>query len=481
MKKQRMIWFALLLAVAVAMPASAVEFKYGGMYRLRLQSKDNVADGQDKKGGEFDDNGNWIDQRLRLFFDFVASERLELVTKWEVDTQWGDGKTFFDNGIFRQLKGSGGGVGADAVNYEMKNVYIDFAIPYTPTRARLGVQGIIHMYGWVVDDDFSAVRLITPIEPVTVDVGYIAASNEDVTSSEDDIDDWFLNIEYSQGPFSAGLTLFYQYGHDTGVSTIQTDPTFRGVFEVIGIEGDVAFKNNKLFDLGISLGYKADWMAAKLNFVKNFGDYEWFGVSEDRTIRVAEKVDYDGWMIEAGTDFLAGDFTFTLGGFFTTGSNFDELDKTPFRYPLGRSHYWSEILGFGTLDVNVGGVNQTDHIFRSNGGYSAGEDPSNLWTIMAGTAWQALRKTSLTLNYYYVGTHKGVISDFFLDSDVPDETFINTSKSIGHEVDFYLDQDIFDGLTLRLVGAYLFAKDGYTVLPNDDDAYEVGAQLLLTF
>ena len=54
-------------------------------------------------------------------------------------------------------------------------------------------------------------------------------------------------------------------------------------------------------------------------------------------------------------------------------------------------------------------------------------------------------------------------------------------KDIGHEIDFYIDQDVVDGLKLRLVGAYLFAGDAYTYLPDDDNAWEAGARLQWSF
>jgi hypothetical protein len=447
---------------------------------VRLQSKNNVTDGTDDR----DDHGNWIDQRLNLYFSFVASERLQLVTKWEINTLWGDGKEFFDDGTFRQKGGSGGGVGADAVNYEMKNVYIDFAIPHTPAQARLGVQGISYQIGWVVDADFSAARFFIPIGPVTTELGYIAAQNEDVTSSENDIDDWFLNAHYARGRFAADLTLFYQYGHKTGASTIQRDPSFSGVFKILDITDDFAFRNDHLFDLGVTLTYDLSWMSARLYFVKNFGSYKYSGVSDEGITTIPEqKVDYDGWMTEAVTDFFYKNFTFTVGGFFTSGSDFDDLDSSPFRYPRGVFHWWSEILGLGTLDVNVQGLRYANlsGIVGDRGGYSAGPAPTNIWTARAGIAWQARRSTKFTLNYWYIGTHKKVISSVFRDPVTDELVITDTSRSIGNELDFYIDQHIVDNLQLRLVGAYLFTNDGFTVVPDDDNAYEVGARLQWVF
>jgi hypothetical protein len=482
-----MMVLAVLVAIAIAVPAFAVEFQYGGMYRLRFQGKNNVRDGLDTdktvynyRGERFDsdDASLWIDQRLRLFFTFVASERLQLVTKWEVDTQWGDAP-------------SGGDVGADSVNYEMKNVYLDFMIPYTPTRARVGVQGFTPpgVGGWIVDDDFSMVRLTTPIDPVTIDIGYIGARNEDVTDEGENIDDWLLNIGYASGPFSGNLTFFYQYAHNNGTSTFFADQDLIFAYEFLGrTPQEFVFDDNQLFDLGINLAYDADWMAAHVNSVINFGDYDVADVIEIDGQLVADprtkrNIDYKGWMIEAGADFFYQNWTFSLGGFFTSGTDVEDFlrdkDDNGFAYPLGRSYYWSEILGLGTLDVNVGGTRGSDRIV-TNGGYKAGDGPSNLWTIMAGVAWQAMPTTKLTLNYWYVQTHKDVFSDIVFDAH-GNLIYADTDKSIGHELNFYVDQEVVDGLQLRLVGAYLFADDAYTVFRDDDDTYEVGAQLMWSF
>lgn len=434
MKKLGLLIMVAMLISGMSLSAWAVEFEYGGLFRVQYEGKQNTSDGND----DLDDHVNYIEQRLRMYFTFVASERLRLVTKWEADTAWGSAR-------------SGGDVGADAVILEMKNAYVDFMVPMTPVRATLGVQGLGLLSGWIVDDDFSAAILSAPFDPVTVKAGYIAARNEDVADESENVDDWLLSLDYDQGPFSASLVGFYQYGHDTAFS--------------VPFEDDQVADNN-LFDLGLALGYTHDMAAAHLNFVKNFGSY-------DTTVDGVENdMDYEGWAIEGGVDLFVRSFTFTLGGFFTSGD--DDLgdgDDGNFRYPAGRSFYWSEILGYGTLDVNNGGINAVDTV-QDKEGYDAADGPSNLWAITAGAAWQALDTTRLTFNYYYIGTQEDVLADR--------ETG-EMDNSIGHEVDFYVDQEIVDGLSVRLVGAYLFANDGFTFYADDDDAYEAGAQLKWSF
>ena len=448
MKKLFVSMLVVLMAVAVALPASAFEVKYGGLFRARFQANDNITGLPDELGS---DNQNFVDQRLRVFMRFIASENLQLVTGWEMDTLWGGSLAKVQRGH------------RDTINVELKHAYIDFLIPCTPVRAKVGLQPLAFINGWIVDEDFTAANLTATFDPVTVTAGYISEVNNDVTEWGDRVDDWYVAVQYAQGPFTAGLVGFYQYGHDAG--------------PISGFISDApqGFDDN-LFDLGVNLGYKMDWINVFLNYVQNLGSYD--------SVVTGESVDYRGFMVEGGANFFVGPFTFSLGGFVTSGDNdeFAEFDDTydGFVYPVGRSHYWSEIMGLGSLENTTGFPGQGDQVDPDFvGGYTAGDHPTNLWTVTAGAAWQCLDTTKLTFNYYYIGAYDSVISDTFV---APDGTiFFDTDSSIGHEFDFYVDQQIVDGLMLRLVGAYMIASDGYTIFSDDDDPWELGARLQWSF
>lgn len=419
MKKAFLVMMALVLAVVLAAPVSAAEFKYGGYWRARIVSSDNVQDGTDK----LDDNYNRIDQRLRMYFYFVASENFRLVSKWEVNTIWGQAA-------------SGGDVGADSNNFLMKNVYAEIAIPNTPLTTRIGVQGIVMMGGWMIDDDFSALTMEAKFNQFKLLGGYIAARNEDFTSTEDNIDDVYLGLEFANGPFKAGLYGFYQYARELDAVYIgYTLPTF----------------DNNLFDLGLELGYATKQFDIMARGIKNLGSTnDAFGRSGD----------YKGWMAELGGNFYVNNFTFSLGGFYTSGDDdFTDDDIDGYVYPLGRSHYWSELMGFGAFGVQ-------DQQTPKGNGWTAADGPSNLWTATAGVAWQALEKTKLGFNYYYIGTAEKVPSE-------PGDT----SGEVGHEFDLLIEQKLVDNLRLRMVGAYLLAGDARTALAEDDDAWLAGAKL----
>ena len=82
------------------------------------------------KQGKNEDEFNAM-QRVRLQLDAVASESLSGTVFFEIGAQtWGE-------------NGSGGALGADANNVvKLKNAYIDWMVPQTDLKVRMGIQGI---------------------------------------------------------------------------------------------------------------------------------------------------------------------------------------------------------------------------------------------------------------------------------------------------------------------------------------------------
>ncbi|MCU0573800.1 MAG: hypothetical protein MUC41_12505 [Syntrophobacteraceae bacterium] len=547
MKKFLVVFVALAAAVAVAAPAFAkVEFSYGGQFRVRWFGQSNFATpisqtagaaaALDGVTGGLDDDLTRLDQRLRLYFTFTASENLRLVTRFEVgDTVWGS-------------PGTTGRVGADGKDIEVKNMYIDFNIPngMFPLNAKIGTQGLVMLDSWVVDDDFSAAVLTAKFADTRVGLGYIGAQNADLFETEDDIDSYFLHVDYNCAPWTFAFVAFAQAGHDTAVSadpgtlqtpvpgTINTRIPATGIF-ADGLPrnffqralqdayghlnggfapmGDAAFVTagqNNLIDLGFQVKYKDDLWSAYLTFVKNLGsvDFRRFdpdGGGKNNTVTA----DYTGWMVDAGGAYYMGPWTFNLGGFYTTGpEDIKEQFSTPlqgsrtkmdvdwFTYPLATSKYFSEIIGGGIFD-NVAPMHE-DMQWRGYG------FPTNLWTINLGASWQVLPGTKLSFGYWYFSTSEDVVSGFKSNGPAAlgdstesqrvrayfDPEFLGRSltaadlefdTSIGHEFNFYISQKIVDGLMLDLVAAYLIADDAYSIIDDDNDALELGARLQWSF
>lgn len=458
MKKYMVMFVALFVAVCVAAPAmAAVEFKWGGQFRARYISQQNFYDGTD----DFNDHNNYFDQRMRLYLTAIASENLRVVTRWEMgDTKWGN-------------NGTGGRVGADERIVELKNAYLDFAIPCTPVRAKIGVQGIALMDAWIVDDDFSGAVFEAKFKPVTLQLGYIAAQKVTggdfgtFADNDQNIDSFFFSADYAEGPYSASFVAFYQRGRDTGVSV---DPaTLSTPTSVASLTGSASsflsgasFNDNNLWDVAIKFAYKVDWMSAYVSFIKNLGSVEIDGFDAD----------YTGYAVDLGANFFYGPWTFNLGGFYISGPDTDDDgfvtgdDVEWFTYPWATSKYFSEIMGGGILDNNAPQSLSQGSFFRGYG------FPTNVWTITAGAAYQVAPKTKVSASYWYFNT----------SSAVSDGTG-GTTHDLGHEFDVYVTQGIVDGLTLDLVGAYMFTGDAFNLTGTDDhdNIYELGARLQWNF
>ena len=81
-------------------------------------------------------------ERFRTQVDFIASEYLKGVAYFEVgDMHWGAGGGATYGWGPSGARGAGGAMGADGVNIEVKNLYIDWLAPETALQIRMGIQG----------------------------------------------------------------------------------------------------------------------------------------------------------------------------------------------------------------------------------------------------------------------------------------------------------------------------------------------------
>ena len=157
-KKSCMV--ALLAAgmlMGAAGGAKAIEFKAQGEWLMGFGVADAplASHARTPQGGYAKEKVNDNDmfgaaQRLRLQLDAVASENLSGTVFFEIGTQnWGKAD-------------EGGALGADGSNViKLKNAYLDWIIPQTDARVRMGIQGLAlpDMAGGsaVLDGDVAAI------------------------------------------------------------------------------------------------------------------------------------------------------------------------------------------------------------------------------------------------------------------------------------------------------------------------------------
>jgi len=166
-KKTVAIATAVGALAAISVPALAFENEFHGMYRLRaMVTNFENANGGVILGKDLPGATTLFEQRARLQYTAKASDDLKLVTHFEIDSTWGD--TAYQNG-----RGMGGAMGADTVNLETKNVYLDFNCPLTGANVKVGIQPQIDAYkGIFFNDDVAGIFASKKFGGVTATAGF---------------------------------------------------------------------------------------------------------------------------------------------------------------------------------------------------------------------------------------------------------------------------------------------------------------------
>lgn len=133
MKKLATLLIAAGLVFGATAPAAnAIDFKAKGEWVMSFDYGQNggFTGGHGRTGYNQNEDEFEAKQRLRLQLDAVASENLSGTVFFEIgNTTWGD-------------NGSGGALGADQQIVEVRRAYIDWMVPNTELKVRMGLQGM---------------------------------------------------------------------------------------------------------------------------------------------------------------------------------------------------------------------------------------------------------------------------------------------------------------------------------------------------
>ena len=155
MKKLMTLALAAAMMLGAATGASAIDFKAKGQWIMSFDygMHGNFSESKAKNNSGFKNEDEFeARQRVRLQLDAVASEALSGTVFFEIGDQvWGDN----DNG---------GALGADGKVVELKRAYIDWMVPQTDLKVRMGIQGLAlpsftTNASQIFDDDVAAVSL----------------------------------------------------------------------------------------------------------------------------------------------------------------------------------------------------------------------------------------------------------------------------------------------------------------------------------
>jgi hypothetical protein len=498
MKKFLIALTVVVAAVAIALPASAAELKFGGMYFFKYYSIDNVLDGDDDSS----DNANYFWNRVRLYFDAIGSEYVKVSTKFEMDN----------------IYGREGNIGMDKKDVEMKQLYLNFAIPDTPVSFNVGAAGWkVDRAGYVLNDDVPTINALMKFDPVLVNVGWARIGDNGEKNggwtpfnNGDNVDFFAGSVQYVQEQFIVGFNagwimtksgLFSSYASAKGTTSVDTVAVPGTITSVDGFDlaapiagtVDVPLYDNKdlnLLILSLDFTWNADFWNAYFTGLMNAGKDEGFTQTDTGLTtgtEIEDEIKYSGYLLAAGGRAQFDQWGVGLDFYLASGDDDSTDDKyeSPIVINPGSS------LGTYNMDAVVmpGWFDDENSVTTTTGGGSASpaktnnttplsfgsgnSPPVNVWGIGARADFSPMEKSLVEFGVAYFQFIEDVVSN--TDSA---GTETKDSKDLGFSTFARYSQAIVDGLTFKTEVGYLFAGEGYcTTTKSCDDAYKIGAGL----
>lgn len=420
MKKLFIGVFVVLMGLAFTVPSFAIEHEFGGYWRVRMFTNSDF-DGVDETARTKD---------IDTVYSLDSEEGIvETTTKTlGKDISRADSRTrlYYTAKINDNLK---------FVNkFEMDAVW------GSGTYGELGADGKdVEVKNSYVDFNYGPARVKIGTQGNALQRSFLFDNDfSGVTVAVGAASFMYAKID-EEGINAGSDSALYNFGYVFDLDTIKIAPALT---YIDGADGD------NLYYIGLDIDATLDALSLWGTFIYNGGE-----MTDDAGI----SQDVSAWLAAAGMTFKISD-TLNIHGqtFYATGDDDGTGDVDDFQLLSGTaSYYWSEIMGLGIFDAQASVGSCADLI-------------TNIWAVNIGTTFVPMDKLSLSLDLWYATLNEDRNAD--LDED------------LGIEVDVKATYQLIDGLTMDVVGAYLFTDDATTGVTTDDaNAWEVGTRLSLSF
>ncbi len=238
MKKAIKVTVAIGMLLALASPALAAH-KFNGYFHLAAYSE------IERDGTKEGESQQFMLQRFRAKLTNQLNEHVGVVYYGEIDSDWGEsGKGNI---------GGSGKLGADGVNIETKNAFLD--LKAGNSSARLGIHGMYDMYEAVVfDDDMAGATFSHNFGAANLTAMY-SKWEEGNRANWDDADMYGLQLSGAfNDNFKAGASVYYFDNNDTTFQYYlpgDTELFFYGVnaalgFDAFSLDGFVLYQDGTI-------------------------------------------------------------------------------------------------------------------------------------------------------------------------------------------------------------------------------------------
>lgn len=429
-KKVLAVTAACALTAATAVPALALENEFHGMFRV-FGTVSNYNDsnsgplvptttGRDPKTKSF------AEQRARLMYIAKANDDLKLVTHFEIDSRWGD--TSYANG-----RNGGGAIGADTVNFETKNVYLDFNIPSTPMNFKVGIQPVVDSYkGVFINADAAAAIATAKLGGGSVALGFARLDDSEVVGAR------AFNSETTAGKAKRDLYIV------DGKYNVTKDVKVGASYYLLNIDQNTTPAYDRmLHTFGVNAEVKLDPLTV-----------DGFLLYQSGRSNGADKIDYNGWAANLTAKGKLGPGTLKASFLYASGEQNGTRDDSTYTGITNEtaaangehSFYESDMMILFRNKYNVTGdraiVYNVKNVIGGFIGYNANMTTKCFANVNAGfVATDKSNNDFGTARVTAAGGHK--------------------SNYLGTEINGEVGYKVFDNLTASLQGAYVFLGDYY--------------------
>jgi hypothetical protein len=434
-------------------------------------------------GGALDKDAAFAVSRARLQFDAAMGKEIKGTILFEIDSaHWGDTPS-------SGTRNSAGFWGADRAAVEVKNFYIDFAVPYfgvpVPMTVRVGVQPHATRSEVLVYTDGAGITAGFDMNPVDVELFWFKAV-EGATANADDVD-----VYGAQGSWK---------------------------FDGQTVGGHVQYYNMNTYPLNAATGYNVTpqnsaycwWFGAYWD--GKIGPTFWnvdaiydYGSVEGRASRsTLNEIDYRGWLARANVKYPWEHFEF--GGGLQYASGWDDNDTTtnglpgttsvngqanPDKFtgyviPPGAEPGMDAAAQYGSVTYGSPLLSREPRNTADSGTNLNAADFGGMWNARAYAQWKATPWYKATLQGMYVGDT--VKHGNFLGNALRADGTRKDDSTIGWEFTLSNQFQIYKNLSWCFVLGYMIAGDATDQYDpatgtneSIDNPWMIGSRLYYTF
>jgi hypothetical protein len=402
-----------------------------------------------------DRTAHYAQERSRLRFE-SKGENVGAVAFFEIDFRYGDTQ-------YAVALNQGGGLEADSINLETKNLYVWFK-PMPSMTVNVGLQNFTDSYRGIILGyaDMAGVFFTGKYEPIDYRFGWAkfgsgnGAGGATFTVPEDkDVD--FYALEVHGAPVKdlrAGINLYYI--RDSQSTAIAGIPA-------IGFTGVTGLNTVDSYYVGAdaSFGFKPFTLSAFALY--NFGKAKFLaGTSED--------VDIKAWAADVRLDAAIGPGKGFIEGLYVSGTDFND-SGTDFKTLVTGSTWALAASFYTTTDMQILLPNIADINTSQALAYEVSNSGAGMIHVGAGYTLPLMDKLTGKIGVGYLRAAKKLVW-----SDEKDQ---------GTEVNASLNYNLAKGLDLTGVGAYAWLGKAYDTIngvANDpDNPYKLLARLNYAF